>query len=71
MLVADDGFSVSICQTERQAAELGAFPPVGASAEARLTDITLSAIAYTKRAMYKDFQRRLQTGLVDIAYLLQ
>ena len=71
VLVADDCFSVRIHQTERQAAELGALSPVGASAKACLTDVALSAITYTKRAMYKDFQRRLRTGLMDIAYLLQ
>ena len=71
VLVADDCFPVGIYQAERQAAELGTLSPVGASAETCLTDVALTAVAYTKRTVHKDFQRCFRTSLVDSAYLLQ
>ena len=71
VLVTYDCFSVSIYQAKRKAAELCALPPIGTSAETRLTDVALATVTHTKRTMHKDLQRRLRTSLVDIAYLVQ
>ena len=71
MLVAHHHSSVGIGQREGQAAELGALAAVGASPEASLAGVALSAVAYAQGTVHKHFKRHLRASVVDASYFVQ
>ena len=70
MFTRYDLLPIRIDQAIRQAAILGAFPPVGASSAQGGAQVTLAALAYAQRPVHEDLQRYGRL-LGDLPYLVQ